>query len=193
MKFTIDKDDALVVVDIQKDFLPGGALPVPEGDEIIPKMNTYIEKFEQAGAKIYATRDWHPPNHKSFKSQGGIWPPHCVQNSEGAGFHPDLELPEETDIISVGYKPSLEGYSAFEGTNLGQKLEEDGINRLFVGGLATDYCVKHTVIDALKIGMETIVLTDASRGVNKEPNDAQKAIEEMRKTGTEEATLADIR
>ncbi len=193
MPFIIGEDDALVVVDVQKDFCPGGAIPVPEGDKIIPKMNKYIKKFREAGAKIYATRDWHPQDHRSFKAQGGPWPPHCIQNSEGAEFHPDLKLPDEGEIISKGDKPSVEGYSGFDGTNLRRRLEEDEIDRLFVGGLATDYCVKKTVIDALERGFKTVLLTDATRGVNRQSDDVREAIEDMLNSGAKEATLSDIR
>jgi nicotinamidase/pyrazinamidase len=116
--FRVDKNDALIIVDVQKCFCPGGAVPVPEGDKIVPILNKYIEKFNMIGAKIYATRDWHPPNHSSFKAYDGIWDPHCVQETEGAEFHSDLRLPEDTEVISVGTDPFLEGYTGLENSSV---------------------------------------------------------------------------
>ncbi len=190
--YKLDKNDALLIVDVQGCFCPGGALPVKEGDKIIPIINRYIRKFQKAGAKIYATRDWHPPDHKSFTNQGGIWPPHCLRQSKEAEFHSDLKLPKETTIISKGDKPYVEGYSGFDHTNLEGKLKGDGVERVFVGGLATDYCVKHTVVDAREKSFEVILLTDATRGVNKKPGDVKNAIEEMMKKGAKKATLYEI-
>jgi len=191
-RFSIDKKSALIVVDVQRDFCPGGALPVPEGDRVIPVLNKYVEKFERVGAPIYATRDWHPPNHASFKARGGIWPPHCVQNTEGAEFHPDLALPKGTKIISKAMDPEREAYSGFEGTRLGEELKRRGIERVFVGGLATDYCVKNTVMDALKLEFETILLEDAIRGVDVKPGDSERAVGEMVKKGARKAVFFDV-
>lgn len=190
--YKLDKNDALIIVDVQNCFCPGGELPVKEGDKIVPIMNKYIQKFQKAGAKIYATRDWHPPNHKSFKDQGGTWPPHGLRESKGAEFHSELRLPEEATVISKGENPSVEGLSGFDQTNLEGKLKKDGVSRVFVGGLATDYCVKHTVVDALKISFEAILLIDATRGVNRKPGDAKRAIEEMIRKGAKKATLSEI-
>jgi nicotinamidase/pyrazinamidase len=190
--YKLDRTDALIVVDVQNCFCPGGALPVKEGDKIIPLINKYIQKFQKAGAKIYATRDWHPPDHKSFKEYGGIWPPHCLKGSKGAEFRSDLKLPEETTVISTGDKPYVEGYSGFDHTNLERKLKEDGVDRVFVGGLATDYCVKYTVLDAVEKSFETILLIDAIKGVNRKPGDAERAIGEMVKKGAKKATLSEI-
>jgi nicotinamidase/pyrazinamidase len=187
----IDKQTALVVVDIQNDFCPGGALPVEGGDKVVPVLNKYIEKFRNAGAPILFTRDWHPPNHSSFKDQGGPWPPHCVQNSEGAKFHPDLLIPPEGEIVSKADKRD-EAYSFFQGTDLGQKLHARGIKRLLVGGLATDYCVKETVLDGLKYGFEVFHLDDASRGVNVNPGDSERALQEMVAIGAKRIGLQDI-
>jgi nicotinamidase-related amidase len=192
MMYKLGRTDALIVVDVQNCFCAGGELPVEEGDKIIPIMNKYIQKFQEAGAKIYATRDWHPPNHKSFKEYGGIWPPHCLKGSKGAEFHPDLKLPEGTTVISAGDKPSVEGYSGFDHTDLERKLKGDGVDRVFVGGLATDYCVKYTVLDAVEKNFETILLMDAIKGVNREPGDAERAIDEMVKKGAKKATLPEI-
>ncbi|MEM3151578.1 MAG: isochorismatase family protein, partial [Candidatus Bathyarchaeia archaeon] len=147
-KVKVDKESALIIVDVQNDFLPGGALPVPNGDKVIPILNKYIELFNKVGAAIFATRDWHPPNHISFKTQGGIWPPHCIQNSKGAEFASNLKLPKNVNIISKAVNPNMEAYSGFEGTDLALKLKELGVKKVFIGGLATDYCVKNTVLDA---------------------------------------------
>lgn len=192
MKFSINEKDALIVVDVQRDFCPGGALPVAGGDQVVPVLNKHIETFWRKGAHIYATRDWHPPNHGSFKEYGGIWPPHCVQESAGAKFHPDLTLPNEAKVIPKGTKPTKEAYSGFDETELGKDLERNGVKRVFVGGLATDYCVKNTVIDALRLGFETILLVDAIRGVNVKPDNSEEAIDEMIKKGARKATLSDI-
>lgn len=188
----INSDDALIITDVQIDFLPGGPLPVPEGDQVIPVLNEYARIFKKAKAKIFVTRDWHPPNHVSFKSQGGPWPPHCVQHSEGARFHPDLKLPENTMIISKATDPAKESYSGFDGTEMASKLKSAGVARVFVGGLATDYCVLNTVLDARKLGFETVLLADATRGINVKPGDVQKAIDEMVAKGAELVTLADF-
>jgi len=191
MKFRIDEKDALIIVDVQKDFCPGGSLPVPEGDKVVSVINDYIKIFKKAQAQIFATRDWHPPNHMSFKTYGGIWPPHCIQESEGAEFHPHLKLPETVKIISKATDPSKEAYSGFDGTELKEELKKS-VKRVFVGGLATDYCVKNTVLDALKLGFEAILLLDATLGVNVKPDDSEKAIKEMIKKGAKKATLSDM-
>lgn len=192
MRLKISEHDALIIVDVQKDFCPGGALPVPEGDQVIPVLNQYVGRFKKAGAKIYATRDWHPSNHKSFKAYGGVWPPHCIQGSEGAEFHPDLVLLKVAKVISKATKSSIPGYSGFEKTNLEKDLRKKGVTRVFVGGLATDYCVKSTVLDALRLGFKAVLLVDAILGVNVKPDDSGKAIEEMVRKGAEKATLADV-
>lgn len=188
----IGKGDALIVVDVQVDFCPGGALPVPDGDKIIPIINEYIKKFDAAGALIVATRDWHPPNHISFKAQGGPWPPHCIQGTRGAEFHPSLRLPERVIIISKATDPMKEAYSGFEGTNLSEVLRGAGVRRVFVAGLATEYCVKNTVLDALKHGFETFLLEDAVKGIELAPGDVKRAVEEMLKMGAKKITLVDI-
>lgn len=180
-----------MVVDIQNDFCPGGALPVSEGDKVVPVLNKYIEKFRKTSAPIIFTRDWHPPDHSSFKEQGGPWPPHCIQNSEGAKFHADLNVPPEGEIVSKADKKD-EAYSFFQGTNLAKKLHERGIKRLLVGGLATDYCVKETVLDGLKYGFEVFHLDDASRGVNVNPDDSERALHEMVAAGAKRLSLADM-
>lgn len=190
--FNLSKNDALIIVDVQRDFCPGGALPVPTGDQVVPVLNEYINLFQAAKTSIFAIRDWHPPNHISFKAYGGPWPPHCIQNSEGAKFHPDLKLPADTSIISHSTDPSKESYSGFEGTMLGDTLKKIGVTRVFVGGLATDYCVKNTVLSVLDRGFETVLLMDASRGINVKPGDVDAAINEMIAKGAEKVTLADF-
>jgi len=188
LTLTIDRSTALVVVDVQNDFCPGGALPVTDGDKVVPVLNEYIEKFRKAHAPIIFTRDWHPLDHSSFKEQGGPWPPHCVQDSEGARFHAELNVPPEGEIVSKADKKD-EAYSFFQGTDLATKLHLRGIRRLFVGGLATDYCVKETVLDGLKYGFEVFHLDDASRGVNVHPDDSERALEEMVTAGARRITL----
>lgn len=190
--YSVGKTDALIIVDVQNDFCPGGALPVPEGDQVVPVLNDYITIFKKTNAGVFATRDWHPPNHVSFKAQGGPWPPHCVQNTKGAKFHPDLNLPKNTTVVSKAMNPLKENYSSFDGVELSNTLRKQGVSRVFVGGLATDYCVKNTVLDALKLGFETVLLTDAIAGINAEPGDAARAINEMAQSGAEQATLTDF-
>lgn len=187
--YAMNRNDALIVTDIQVDFLPGGALPVADGDKVIPILNEYIKIFKNANLKIFATRDWHPPNHISFKQQGGPWPPHCIQNSEGANFSILLKLPSNFALISKATDPEKEAYSAFEGTDLAKQLKETGISRIFVGGLTTDYCIKNTVLDALKLDLDVVWLSDASLGINVEPGDVERAIKEMIESGAEQASL----
>lgn len=192
MRFVIGRNSALIVVDVQNDFCSGGALPVPHSDNVIPILNKYIKKFEEADASIYATRDWHPLNHVSFTSQGGPWPPHCIQNTKGAEFPKNLKLPERTIIVSKATDSKKEAYSGFDGTNLEEVLKRGGICRVFVGGLATDYCVKSTVLDALKLGFETVLLEDAIQGVNAKPRDSERAIEEMEKNNSQKTTYSHV-
>ncbi|MBW1853012.1 MAG: isochorismatase family protein [Deltaproteobacteria bacterium] len=144
--------DALVIVDLQNDFLPGGNLAVPDGDEIVPVINRYIALFQSKGLPVFATRDWHPQNHCSFEPQRGIWPVHCVQGTAGSQFHSDLRLPDSTTVISKAVTKEKDSYSGFEGTDLTERLKAAKVRRLLIGGLATDYCVLFTVKDALKNG-----------------------------------------
>jgi nicotinamidase/pyrazinamidase len=188
----INQKDALIIEDVQKDFLPGGALPVPKGDEIIPILNDYINLFKSAKAKIFATRDWHPPNHISFKPFGGPWPMHCLQDSEGAKFHPDLKLPPDVTVISKAMDPQRESYSSFDGTTLAEDLKTSGVSRVFVGGLATEYCVKSTVLDGIAAGFKVVLLSDATRGINVKPDDSEKALSEMQEKGVQIAVLDDF-
>jgi len=167
-------------------------LPVPEADQVIPVLNDYIKIFKKANARIFATRDWHPPNHISFKAQGGPWPPHCIRDTEGAKFHPSLKIPSDVAIVSKAMEPHKEAYSGFDGTELANTLQKEGATRLFVGGLATEYCVKNTVLDALGLSFKTILLFDAIRGINKEYDDAKKAIDQMISCGAGQASLSDF-
>ncbi len=176
--------DALVIVDVQNDFLPGGALAVPHGDEVVPVLNRWIERFTARGLPVIATRDWHPPDHCSFQARGGPWPPHCVAGTEGAAFAPGLRLPPDALVISKATEPDREAYSGFEGTALAERLRALGARRLFVGGLATDYCVLSTVRDARREGFEVVLIEDGVRAVDVRPGDGERALEEMRRLGT---------
>ncbi len=185
--------DALLIVDVQNDFLPGGSLAVAEGDQVVGVLNDYIAVFSRQGLPVYATRDWHTPDHCSFQAQGGPWPPHCVADSPGAGFAPGLRLPEgKATVISKGTRQDKDAYSGFEGSDLAERLRSAGIQRLFIGGLATDYCVLDTVRDALREGFAVRLLEDAIRAVNVQPDDGAKAIAEMRQGGAVPVTLAEV-
>lgn len=186
---TLQPDDALIVVDVQNDFLPGGSLAVPHGDEVVPVLNRYLAVFAARDLPIYATRDWHPADHCSFKARGGPWPPHCVAKTRGAQFAGNLELPTGTIVISKATGPDKDAYSGFEGTDLDARLRARKIKCLFVGGLATDYCVLNTVRDARRLGYEVRLLADAIRAVNVKPDDGRKAEEEMRRLGAQPVTL----
>jgi nicotinamidase/pyrazinamidase len=184
--------DALLIVDVQRDFCAGGALEAPDADEIVPALNRHIADASARGTTIYASRDWHPVVTKHFKAYGGEWPPHCVQNSRGAEFHPALRLPRDAIVVSKGDDPARPGYSAFDGRTVeGRLLLDDlrarGITSVAVAGLTTDYCVKETVQDALRAGLHVTVLTDAIAGINVQPGDADRALAEMERGG---ATLA---
>jgi len=191
LQVLIDEHTVLVVVDVQKDFCPGGSLPVPDGDKVVPILNKYVEKFTKAGFPMIFTRDWHPPDHSSFKPQGGPWPAHCVQNSKGAEFHEELILPPGAEIVSKADKKD-EAYSFFQGTDLARELHHRGITKLLVGGLATDYCVKETVLDGLKHGFDVYYLDDASLGVNVRPKDSELALAEMAKHGAKRISFNDV-
>jgi nicotinamidase/pyrazinamidase len=192
MSITISPYDALLVVDIQRDFLPGGALGVRGGDEVIPVLNRYIAIARRHGMPIIATRDWHPADHCSFHARGGPWPEHCVQDTPGAAFAPQLDLPEDAIIVSKATQADQEAYSTFSGTGLAQRLREAGVQRVLIGGLATDYCVRYSTRDALAEGFEVIVLDDAVRAVEVQPGDGARAKEEMKASGAVSARLEDI-
>lgn len=179
--------DALLVVDVQRDFLPGGALGVPGGDAVIGPLNEALARCAERGAPVFATRDWHPFNHCSFATHGGVWPRHCVANSAGALFADGLRLPADAAVIAKGTDPAHEAYSGFAGTDLEQRLRDAGVRRLVVGGLATDYCVLQTVLDARTRGFEVVVLGGAVAAVNAVSGDGERALAAMRNAG---ATLA---
>ena len=178
----------LLVVDLQNDFCPGGSLAVPKGDEIVPRVNRTIELFEHRHLPVLATRDWHPAITKHFKEFGGAWPPHCIQGTKGARYHPDLRLPKDVTILSKGMDPEQDSYSAFQsfseqGRDLESVIRDLGIDEIFLCGLATDYCVRATALDAKRRGMRVRVLGDAIRGVDVKPGDSEAALREMQDAG----------
>jgi nicotinamidase/pyrazinamidase len=186
--------DALLVVDVQNDFCPGGSLAVDEGDAVVPILNQYMERAAAAHVPIFASRDWHPAQTAHFREFGGQWPPHCVQGTPGAEFHPGLRLPEGTVVVSKGMNPVDEGYSLFEGKledgrDALAALRELGVARVHVGGLATDYCVRATTLDALAARFDVFLLEDAIRAVEVQPGDGVRAIVEMREAGAVTETL----
>jgi nicotinamidase/pyrazinamidase len=187
-----EKGDALLLVDVQNDFLPGGALAVPDADAVIPVLNRYVAAARASGVPIYVSRDWHPRDHCSFKAQGGPWPPHCVAGTAGAEFTPALDLPPKAEVVSKGTAKEKDAYSAFEGTALAEGLHQKGVARLLIGGLATDYCVLNSVRDALKHGFEVLLLTDAMRAVNVKPHDGEHAEAEMVRLGARPVTFGDL-
>lgn len=175
---------ALLVVDVQNDFCAGGTLAVPHGEEVIPPLNKLIDEFLERGDPVYMSRDWHPPLTKHFVAYGGTWPEHCVQNTKGAEFHPDLRNDSRIKVISKGVGDA-DGYSAFEETDLAAELRKEEVEELVVGGLATDYCVRNTVLDAVKHGFKVKAVENAMRPVELQPGDGEKAIEEMRAAGAQ--------
>lgn len=198
MAIKIDpSSDALLIVDVQNDFCPSGALAVPDGDTVVPVLNRYVERFIAAQAPVVASRDWHPAVTKHFKAHGGIWPPHCVQGSRGAEFHPGLRLPSDAVVVSKGMDPEQDAYSCFQaeddsGTPFAAVLGERGVQRLFIGGLATDYCVRSTVLDGAREGFQMVVLADAIGAVDLTPGDGARAIGEMQAAGAAFITLDDL-
>lgn len=175
--------DALVIVDLQRDFLPGGSLAVAEGDRVVPVIDCCARLFEVRGLPVYATRDWHPANHCSFAARGGPWPPHCVAQSAGAQFAPGLQLPADAEVVSKATQADRDAYSGFDGTDLAARLKAAGVTRIFVGGLATDYCVLATVLDARKAGFAVAVMRDAIAPVDVHPGDGERAIARMIEAG----------
>jgi nicotinamidase/pyrazinamidase len=182
--------DALMLVDVQIDFCPGGALPIRRGDEVVPVLNRWVAAASAAGVPVYASRDWHPLHHLSFVESGGQWPVHCVQDSDGARFHPELELPDGTIVVTKGVRFDRDQYSAFDETGLATDLRKKNVQRLWVGGLAQDVCVRATVLDAVREGFETIVIADGTHPVTREGGEA--AAGEMRRAGARFETTADI-
>ncbi len=187
-----------MVVDVQNDFCPGGALGIHEGHKIIPILNRCIKFFEKENLQIIVTRDWHPKATKHFKQFGGVWPEHCVEGSSGAMFHPDLELPKEALVMSKGMDPEKDSYSAFHaidssGMALTNLLKIFGVTQIYIGGLATDYCVKYSALDALKAGLKVFILTDAIAGVNLQPEDSSAALQEMVSRGAKKTISEELR
>jgi len=193
MSYNIEKNAALIIVDPQVDFFEGGALPVPASNAIIPVIQNYIEKCCAKRILIFVTRDWHPKNHSSFKEQGGSWPAHCIHDTPGAQFHAQLAIPSDAIIISKAQHQNEDAYSGFHKTTLRSDLLGRGIRRICVCGLATDYCVKQTVLDALNLRLEVLLLTDAIKGVNVNPWDSRNAICDMVDAGAQKAMIGDFR
>jgi len=188
MTYEIRPDDALIVVDVQHDFLPGGALGVAEGERIFEPIDELAPRF----ARVYATRDWHPPDHSSYAAQGGPWPVHCVAGTHGAAFDPRLDLENVDVVVDKGVDRETDGYSGFAATSLESDLREHGVKRVFVCGLATDYCVKATALDARAAGFDVVVIEDASAAVNVDPADEGRALKEIRGAGAAVARSGDI-
>jgi nicotinamidase/pyrazinamidase len=192
--------DALLIVDFQNDFTPGGALPVERGDEIAGPINAIADRFPF----VVATRDWHPPGHGSFEGvevdpekwhgidPPGIWPAHCVQGTPGAELYPGLDRTKVDQVVDKAQDPYTQGYSSFHGGNLAEVLRERGVDHVYVAGLATDYCVKNTVLDAIREGFDATLVTDAIRGIDVKPGDSERAIEDMRRAGADLVTSADL-
>jgi nicotinamidase/pyrazinamidase len=173
--------EALLIIDFQNDFTPGGALAVPGGDTVAERLNALAGSGDYD--LVVATRDWHPPDHGSFSEQGGIWPSHCVAGTPGAELHPALDAARIDVIVDKGRDPSTEGYSGFDGTELATILRERGIDKVTVAGLATDYCVRATALDALREGFAVTLDTAASRGIDAQPGDVERAVDEVRAAG----------
>lgn len=176
----ITENDALLIVDVQNTFCPGGTLPVTRGDEVVEPLNRVMPLFD---GRVFATQDWHPENHCSFTAHGGPWPVHAVQDTDDAALHPALNIDEVAHVARKGTHPVRESYSGFDGTSLAARLRAAGLRRVFIGGLATDYCVKATALDARREGFEAVILTDAVRAVNVNPGDDRKAFQEMADAG----------
>ena len=188
---------ALLIVDVQNDFCPGGALAVSGGDKVVPPLNHYIEIFEKNKWPIFASRDWHPKVTGHFQKYGGLWPVHCVQKTKGAEFHPELKLPAKVMVLSKGMDPGKDSYSAFQAVDSSGKtflklLKELGVKELYVGGLATDYCVKSSVLDARKNSFHVKLLIDAVRGVNLKAHDSERAMSDMFACGAKAITLEEL-
>jgi nicotinamidase/pyrazinamidase len=178
-RLQVGERDALIVVDPQNDFCPGGSLPVPHGDAVFEPINRVLPRFPH----VFATQDWHPPEHRYFQAYGGPWPNHCLQGTRGAEFHSKLDASRIQEVVRKGTDPTLDGYSGFAGTDLADRLRSNGVERVFIAGLATDYCVKATAIEAVEHGFESYVLVDAIRPVELEPGDGERALRAMVEAG----------
>ena len=188
----LEQGDALLVIDMQVDFLPGGALGVAAGHEVIAPINHLIELYREQGLPVFASRDWHPQDHCSFGDQGGPWPPHCMAGTPGAEFAAELALPDDTVIISKADTAAVDAYSAFKGTTLAADLRARGVERVTVCGLATDYCVLNSVSDALEEGFDTIIVPEAMRAVDVEPGDGRRALDRMVARGAVPVRLGEV-
>lgn len=184
--------DALVIIDVQNDFLPGGALAVPDGSAVVPLLSRCAVEFHRRGLPVFATRDWHPIGHCSFREHGGIWPAHCVAGTSGAAFAAELVLPPGTQLVGKGTEAQAEAYSAFQGTDLVSRLRQQGCTRVFIGGLATDYCVRESALDAISAGLEVVLLQDAVRAVDVRAGDGRRAVEAMAARGVQSARLDQV-
>ncbi|MGH9307730.1 MAG: isochorismatase family protein [Vicinamibacterales bacterium] len=173
--------DALLIIDVQIDFCPGGALPIAHGDDVVPLLNRWIAAAVGAQVPVYASRDWHPRHHLSFTESGGEWPAHCVQDSAGARFHPRLELPDSAVVVTKGVRFDRDQYSAFDQTGLATEMRARGVRRVWIGGLAQDVCVRATVLDARHEGFAAVVIADGTRPVTRAGG--ERANEEMRQAG----------
>lgn len=190
MEPSLQVGDALLLVDPQNDFCPGGSLPVPDGDAVMPVLNRWADAARATGVPIFVSRDWHPARTRHFKEFGGVWPPHCVMGSRGAEFHPALRVPREATVMSKGMGEAEDAYSAFQardesGTLLAELLRERSIRRLYVMGLATDYCVKASAIGGIEAGLRVTVVPEGMRAVNLQPHDGEHAVAEMRQAGVD--------
>ena len=177
------QDDGLLIVHVQVDFCPGGALPAPEGDQVVPVLNRWIEAAQEKGLPIYASRDWHPRRHVSFEKEGGEWPPHCLQDSAGAKFHPNLRLPENVVKVTSGTRFDFDQYSAFKETGFAKLLRKDGIKRLWLGGLVLEYCVLESALGARKEGFEVGLIKAGTRSLT--PQGERNALEKLRTAGVQ--------
>jgi nicotinamidase/pyrazinamidase len=191
-RWRLQHDDALLIVDVQRDFMPGGALAVPHGDAVIAPVNVCIERFVAHGLPVYASRDWHPQGHCSFAQAGGPWPRHGVAGTAGAAFADGLHLPPQVRVVSKGHERGSEAYSAFAGTGLHQQLRTGHVLRLFVVGVATEYCVASSVLDALALGYRVVVVTDAIAAVDVQPGDGERALARMRESGAQLARSSEL-
>lgn len=181
MSSVLQRGDGLLLVDVQVDFCPGGALPIPDGDRVVPVLNRWIADALDANVPVYASRDWHPVGHPSFASEGGPWPPHCLQDSPGAAFHPRLELPRDLVIVTKGTRFDKDQYSAFDETGFEQRVARDGVRRLWIGGLALDVCVRATALDAHRLGFATALVPGGARAVD--PTRADEVTSELEHAG----------
>ena len=184
----LTRGDAVLLVDPQNDFCPGGSLAVDDGDKVMPVLNRWAAAAQQAGLPVYVSRDWHPEHTTHFQANGGIWPPHCVQGTRGAAFHPDLRLPDHTVVVSKGMGETEDAYSAFQardthGRMLADLLREHGVQHVYVMGLATDYCVKASALTGVEAGFEVTVVEDGCRAVDLQPGDGERALHEMAAAG----------